>query len=88
MDLGWMRTCKNCGSAKSGRQVDNEIGHTAMTRVLDLANVLELIVDSFYQGAFAQQQFVNQRHELVFHVFLQFGDQLNALFVEQVEQFL
>lgn len=75
-------------SDQCGKQINNKIGDTAMARMFDLANVLELIIDRLDQRAFARQQFVDQRYQLVLHVLFQFGDQLDTLFVEQLEQYL
>lgn len=47
--------------------------------MLNLGNVLELVIDGFDDGAFAQEDFVEPRHELVEHVFAQFGDELERL---------
>jgi hypothetical protein len=54
---------------KPSNQMDNEIRRAAMTRVLDLGNVFELVNDALNEGSFAHQQFVRQVHELVLHVF-------------------
>ena len=40
-------------SDQTGNQVDQEINGTAMTRMLNLRNVLELVIDSFDDGALA-----------------------------------
>ena len=39
-----------------------------MTGMFDLRDILELVNDSLDDGAFAQQNFVKNRDELVFHV--------------------
>ena len=49
-----------------------------MSGVFDLADVLQLIVDTFNQGSFAEQQFVPQGHEFIFHIPLPFGNELQA----------
>jgi hypothetical protein len=41
-----------------------------MTRVLDLADVLQLIIDTLDQYPLPEQHFVEQQHELVFHLAL------------------
>ena len=45
-------------SNESGDQVHHEIHRTAMTRVLDLRNILELVENGLNNRALAQQQFV------------------------------
>jgi hypothetical protein len=39
--------------------------NAAVARMLDLTNVLELIIDRLAQGSFAQEYFVEHRHQLV-----------------------
>jgi hypothetical protein len=56
-------------------QVDEEVGCAAMTRMFDLADVLELIDDRFNQGAFAQQESVGELDELSAHVLAECGDE-------------
>ncbi len=58
--------------------MNESIGDTAMTCMGDLAHMLELLADRFNQRPLAQQQFVPQRHELVFHVAFELGNQLHA----------
>jgi hypothetical protein len=41
-----------------GDQIDQEVDGTAMARMLDLADVLQLIIDRFNDGPLAQEQFV------------------------------
>jgi len=71
---------------KPSNQMDNEIRLAAMTRVLDLGNVFELVNDALNEGSFAHQQFVRQVHELVLHVFAQSGDEVKSLFKEQLRE--
>lgn len=71
---------------QSRNQVDNKIGDTAMARMFDLADVLELIIDGLDQRAFSQQKLIQNRHQFVFHILLQLGDELHALLVEKIEQ--
>ncbi len=47
--------------------------------MFDLADVFELIVDSFYEASLPQHQLVAHAHELVLHVVAYGGDELNAL---------
>ncbi len=60
------------------QQVDHEVGHTAVARVLDLGNVLQLVGDAFNDGAFPQQDFVGKREQAVLHVGFELGDKVNA----------
>src|SRR5262249_54562287 len=50
-------------SDQCSQQVDNEIDHAAMSCVLNLANVLELIIDRLTQGALAKKYFVKHRQQ-------------------------
>jgi len=51
-----------------------------------LRDVLELVIDGFDEGAFAQEEFIEPRHELVAHVFAQFGDELKVLGQARLKQ--
>lgn len=53
---------------KPCEHIDEEISHTAVAGMLDLGDIFKLIVDGFDDGALAQQQLIDQWHELVFHV--------------------
>ena len=52
--------------------------------MLDLRNVLELVDDGFHDGVFAQQEFVHQRHEYIFHIGSNSCDELD---IEGAQQF-
>lgn len=73
-------------SDQAGDQMRHEIGCTAMTGVLDLALILENVIDRLNERALAQQDFVEQIHQLVLHVLFDFGDQLKTVFPELLEQ--
>ena len=49
-----------------------------MASMLNLRDVFELIDHAFDDGPFTQQQFVDPRQQAVFHVFLEFGDELHT----------
>src|SRR6266567_5053717 len=66
--------------------MDDKIGRTVVTRMLDLRDVFELVNDGLNNGPFAQQQLVRQMHELVFHVFAQPGDELEPLLKKQLRE--
>ena len=68
--------------------VEHKAGNTAMARMFDLGDILELIVDGFDQRAFSQPNFVGHRHQFVFHILLDFSNELKVLFKEQIEQSL
>ncbi len=46
----------------TGEQVDDEAIHTAVTRVVDLADILELVVDRFNQRPLSQHQPASLSH--------------------------
>jgi hypothetical protein len=54
--------------------------------MLNLRNIFELVNDGFDHGAFAQQVFVFQQHQVVAHVASELGDQSNALGFELSRQ--
>lgn len=68
----------------SSEQMDQEVARAAMTRVLDLADVLELIIDTLDNCPFAQQQLVGEMQEDVAHIPSQFGDELSTVGDQQV----
>ena len=55
-----------------------------MARMLNLRNVLELVNDGLHNRTFAQQEFIHQRHEHIFHVGTNTCDKLD---VEGAQQF-
>ena len=71
---------------KSSNQMDDKIGGTAVTRMLNLRNILELVNNGLNDRSFAQQQFVRKGHKMIFHVLAQSGDELEPLFKEQLRQ--
>jgi hypothetical protein len=46
--------------------------------MLDLRNILQLVNHRFNDGPLSGQELVSQSHELVFHVQLGLGEELNA----------
>ncbi len=61
-----------------------EVVRAAVTGVLDLADVLELIVDGLDERALAQQKLVGEVHEHTTHILAQFGDEAQALREEEL----
>ncbi len=59
--------------------MDHEIVGTAMAGMLDLADILELIIDRFDQCPFAQEQAIGQRQKDIAHVLAQFGDEAHPV---------
>ena len=49
-------------------QMHDKIGRAAVTRMLNLRNILELVNDRFNDRSFAQQELVRQVHEMILHV--------------------
>lgn len=65
-------------SNQSTQEVYQKITHTAMTRMLNLRNVLELINNGINNRAFAEQETVRQGHrQTVLRVGFQIGDELD-----------
>ena len=50
-----------------------------MPGVFNLCDILQLIVDRFYQSPFSQQNPVSYAHQGILHVVLHFGYQLYAV---------
>ena len=51
-----------------------------------MGDVLQLIINRFYQRTFSQQDFVCHTHQEILHVVLHFGYQLYATREEILEQ--
>jgi len=69
---------------QASEQVDEEVEWTAVTRVLDLADILELIDDGLDEGALAQEQLVGVGQDDVAPVLAQLGDEPEALREEEL----
>src|SRR5947209_8137645 len=48
-------------------QIDEEVHRTAMTRVLNLRDILQLIVDRFNDGSLPEHDLIEHRQQLVLH---------------------
>lgn len=57
-----------------------------MSGVLNLCDVLQLIINRFYQSTLSQQDFISYAHHGVLHVALHFGYQSYAVREEILEQ--
>ena len=57
-----------------------------MTGMFNLRDVFELVIDGLDNEALAQEEFVGQDDELVFHVGAQIGNQLEPLLEQGLEQ--
>lgn len=64
--------------------MNDEVEWATVASVLDLADVLELVIDRFDDGALAQQELIAEIHEDIAHILAQLGDELDALCDEQV----
>ena len=75
-----------CGNA--GGEVHQEIGLPPMARVFNLADVLQLVVDGLYDGAFAQKDFFPHAHQLVLHVAFDTRDKVYPVIPKGLKQML
>jgi hypothetical protein len=64
-------------------QVDEEIERAAVARVLDLADVLELVNNRLDERPLAQQEPIGELEELLAHVLAQFGDEAQSVGEEE-----
>ena len=64
------------------QEIDTEIERTAMTGMLNLRDVLELVVNGFDDGTSAEQQLVTEGHQAVFHVGFELSDELYTVLKE------
>ena len=58
--------------------IDHEVGHTAMTGVFNLGDILELINNGFQDTAFAKQELVGQYNQPVFHFGLEASHEMET----------
>ena len=65
-------------SNQTSKDIEEAVDRAAMTGMLNLRDIFELIHHAFNDGAFPQEQFVHQRQQAIFHVFPQFGDKLHT----------
>ena len=70
---------------QAANDVDPTVDGTAVTRMFDLRDVLELVNHRLDDRALASEQLVSQLHQLVLHVAPRLGKELN---VEGFEQLL
>ena len=61
------------------RRWTRKLQRAAMARVLDLADVLELVVDGLDDRPLAQEQLVGHGQQAVAHVLAQLGDEVQTL---------
>ena len=71
-------------SDQSRQYIDKEISRTAMSGMLNLGNVLELIDDAFDHSPSAQQDFVKHVHQAVLHIPPQLGNQDQVVVTQQL----
>ena len=72
-------------SNQAAQDINKEILKTAMTCMLDLRDILQLIDDRFNDCTAAQKDAISPQHEFVFHIGTQFRDQLKVEHLEQVQ---
>ena len=56
--------------------------------MLDVADVLQLVIDRLDKGPLPEQYLVVEVHQRVFHVLLDFGDEMNVVNEEHLEEVL
>ena len=59
-----------------------------MPGVFNLSHILQLVINGFDEGSFAQEHLVTDAHKLSSHIVLQLGNQLNAIHKEPREEVL
>lgn len=70
-------------SNQTADEIDHEIGGTPMPSVFDLRNIFQLVNYRFNDGALSGQKFVGQPHQLIFHMPLGLGEELNTKVFQQ-----
>src|SRR2546430_2476525 len=69
-----------------GHQMNDKIERAAMSRMLNLRNVFELVDNRLDDDPFAQEQLLRKVHEMVLHVFAQPGDEMQSLLKKELSQ--
>jgi hypothetical protein len=72
-------------SNNAAHQIDDEVRMRAMTRMLDLAKVFQLVKDSFNSGSSLKQRLVEWRVPDRFHVATNLGKQVQLTRAQQVD---
>ena len=75
-------------SNQPGNQIDQEIVDTAMPRMGDLRNILQLVIDRLNDGPFAQEQLVHQGQQSILHILANGRNQLNATSKQRLKELL
>ena len=75
-------------SDPGSQHVDPGVDDAAMPGVLDLLDVLDRIIEGFDEGALAQQQLIDHRHEFVAPILANFGDQPQTPIPSDLEKLL
>jgi hypothetical protein len=73
---------------QSGQEMHSSVVEATMAPVRDVAHVLEWLAYAFDQRSLAQQELVQQWHQLVFHLALELRDQLHPSLRQPFEQLL
>jgi hypothetical protein len=71
---------------QASKDINKKIRDTAMTSMSNLRDVLELVIDRFNEGTFAQEKPVSQGHETIFHVLAQGCNELDILSEQLVKE--
>ena len=74
-------------SNQATQDINKKVEYTAMSRVFDLRDILELIDNGLHNRTFPQHQAVFPEHQAILHIRSEFGDQLDGEgLVEIIEQ--
>jgi len=66
------------------QQVNAEVNRTAMARMFNLRNVLELVKNCLNNGAMAGQKLGMEMYQLILHIAARLGEKLDAQAFEQL----
>lgn len=69
---------------QAANDVDKTIRRAAVTRMLNLRDVLELVNDGLNNRTLTREQLVTQPHEMVLHIAPRFGKELNIKSFKQM----
>lgn len=68
------------------QQIHQEVKTTAVTRMLNLTNVFELVIDRFNDGSFTQQNLIHKLDKAILHILAPSSNHLQALGIKLLKQ--
>jgi hypothetical protein len=68
------------------KQVYQEIYRAAVSGMFYIANIFQFVVNCLNNRTFSQEDFVSHRHQAVFHIVFDTGNQMQSILEKQFAQ--